>query len=103
MLTIFAGLAQFERECLLEHQAEEIAIAKQQGLMGCSFIQPCARFRIHRERLAERLNYRSRGNEAGVDDQSDILSKGQDRAKDLNFIAYIAENGGVCYTVYILI
>lgn len=34
MLTIFAGLAQFERECLLERQAEGIAIAKQEGRMG---------------------------------------------------------------------
>ena len=34
MLTIFAGLAQFERECLLERQAEGIAIAKEQGRMG---------------------------------------------------------------------
>ena len=31
MLTIFAGLAQFERECLLERQAEGIAIAKAEG------------------------------------------------------------------------
>lgn len=34
MLTIFAGLAQFERECLLERQAEGIAIAKTEGRMG---------------------------------------------------------------------
>ena len=31
MLTIFAGLAQFERECTLERQAEGVAIAKAQG------------------------------------------------------------------------
>lgn len=31
MLTIFAGLAQFERECLLERQREGIAIAKAEG------------------------------------------------------------------------
>lgn len=31
MLTIFAGLAQFEREQLLQRQAEGIAIAKQEG------------------------------------------------------------------------
>ena len=31
MLTIFAGLAQFERECLLQRQAEGIAIAKAEG------------------------------------------------------------------------
>lgn len=31
MLTIFAGLAQFERECLLQRQREGIEIAKQQG------------------------------------------------------------------------
>lgn len=40
MLTIFAGLAQFERECLLERQAEGIAIAKQEGRMGRPEIQP---------------------------------------------------------------
>lgn len=31
MLTIFAGLSQFERECILQRQAEGIAIAKSQG------------------------------------------------------------------------
>ena len=31
MLTIFAGLAQFERECLLQRQAEGIAVAKAEG------------------------------------------------------------------------
>ena len=31
MLTIFGGLAQFERECILQRQKEGIAIAKQQG------------------------------------------------------------------------
>ena len=44
MLTIFAGLAQFERECLLERQAEGIAIAKREGRMGRPEIQPCAGF-----------------------------------------------------------
>lgn len=44
MLTIFAGLAQFERECLLERQAEGIAIAKQEGRMGRPEIQPCDNF-----------------------------------------------------------
>ena len=44
MLTIFAGLAQFERECLLERQAEGIAIAKQEGRMGRPEIQPCSDF-----------------------------------------------------------
>jgi DNA invertase Pin-like site-specific DNA recombinase len=31
MLTIFAGLYQFERECMLERQAEGIALAKKAG------------------------------------------------------------------------
>lgn len=31
MMTIFAGLAQFERECILQRQAEGIAIAKAEG------------------------------------------------------------------------
>jgi len=31
MLTIFAGLYQFERECILERQAEGIAVAKKAG------------------------------------------------------------------------
>ena len=31
MFTIFAGLAQFERECILQRQKEGIAIAKEQG------------------------------------------------------------------------
>lgn len=32
MLTIFAGLSQFERECTLQRQAEGIAIAKEKGV-----------------------------------------------------------------------
>lgn len=31
MLTIFAGLSQFERECTIQRQAEGIAIAKAEG------------------------------------------------------------------------
>ena len=31
MMTIFAGLAEFERECILQRQAEGIAIAKAEG------------------------------------------------------------------------
>ena len=31
MMTIFAGISQFERECLLQRQAEGIAIAKAEG------------------------------------------------------------------------
>lgn len=34
MLTVFAALAQFERECILERQAEGIAVAKKDGRMG---------------------------------------------------------------------
>ena len=34
MLTVFAALAELERDSLLERQAEGIAIAKQQGRMG---------------------------------------------------------------------
>lgn len=44
MLTIFAGLAQFERECLLERQAEGIAIAKQEGRMGRPPVKPSSDF-----------------------------------------------------------
>ena len=44
MLTIFAGLAQFERECLLERQAEGIAIAKAEGRMGRPEIKVCDNF-----------------------------------------------------------
>lgn len=39
MLTIFAGLAEFEREQLLLRQAEGILIAKQEGRMGRPSIQ----------------------------------------------------------------
>ncbi len=34
MLTVFAGLVEFEREMILERQAEGIAIAKAEGRMG---------------------------------------------------------------------
>ena len=34
MLTVFAGLVEFERETILERQAEGIAIAKAEGRMG---------------------------------------------------------------------
>lgn len=44
MLTIFAGLAQFERECLLERQAEGIALAKAEGRMGRPEIKLCSNF-----------------------------------------------------------
>lgn len=44
MFTIFAGLAQFERECLLERQAEGIAIAKAEGRMGRPEVVPCDDF-----------------------------------------------------------
>ena len=41
MLSVFASLAQFEREQILARQAEGIAIAKQEGRMGRPEIQPC--------------------------------------------------------------
>ena len=44
MLVLFAALAEFERDNLLERQAEGIAIAKQEGRMGRPEIQPCADF-----------------------------------------------------------
>jgi DNA invertase Pin-like site-specific DNA recombinase len=44
MLTIFAGLAQFERECTLERQAEGIAIAKTEGRMGRPCVVPADNF-----------------------------------------------------------
>lgn len=44
MLIIFAGLAQFERECLLERQAEGIAIAKAEGRMGRPKYEPSKEF-----------------------------------------------------------
>lgn len=44
MLSVFASLAQFEREQILARQAEGIAIAKQEGRMGRPTIQPCDNF-----------------------------------------------------------
>ena len=44
MLSVFASLAQFEREQILARQAEGIAIAKQEGRMGRPEIQPCDNF-----------------------------------------------------------
>ncbi len=44
MLSVFASLAQFEREQILMRQAEGIAIAKQEGRMGRPEIQPCDNF-----------------------------------------------------------
>lgn len=44
MFTIFAGLAQFERECLLERQAEGIAVAKAEGRMGRPEVTLCDDF-----------------------------------------------------------
>lgn len=44
MLTIFAGIARFERECLLERQAEGIALAKQEGRMGRPKTKVCDNF-----------------------------------------------------------
>ncbi|MBR1584730.1 MAG: recombinase family protein [Clostridia bacterium] len=44
MLSVFASLAQFEREQILARQAEGIAIAKQEGRMGRPTIAPCDNF-----------------------------------------------------------
>ena len=44
MLSVFASLAQFEREQILCRQAEGIAIAKQEGRMGRPEIKPCDNF-----------------------------------------------------------
>ena len=44
MLSVFASLAQFEREQILCRQAEGIAIAKQEGRMGRPEIKPCVNF-----------------------------------------------------------
>lgn len=44
VLSVFASLAQFERELNLARQAEGIAIAKAKGLMGRPKIQPCDNF-----------------------------------------------------------
>jgi DNA invertase Pin-like site-specific DNA recombinase len=46
MLTIFAGIAQFERECLLERQAEGIALAKREGRMGRPKAKACDNFQV---------------------------------------------------------
>ena len=40
MLSVFASLAQFEREQILARQAEGIAIAKREGRMGRPTIEP---------------------------------------------------------------
>ncbi|MBQ6120197.1 MAG: recombinase family protein [Clostridia bacterium] len=44
MLSVFASLAQFEREQILARQAEGIAIAKREGRMGRPEVQPCDNF-----------------------------------------------------------
>lgn len=46
MLSVFASLAQFEREQILLRQAEGIAIAKQEGRMGRPSVKPCEQFEI---------------------------------------------------------
>jgi len=44
MLSVFASLAQFEREQILARQAEGIAIAQREGRMGRPTIKPCDSF-----------------------------------------------------------
>ena len=44
MLSVFASLAQFEREQILARQAEGIAIAQREGRMGRPEIKPCDNF-----------------------------------------------------------
>lgn len=46
MLSVFASLAQFEREQILARQAEGIAIAKKEGRMGRPEIKPCDDFSL---------------------------------------------------------
>lgn len=50
MFTIFAGLSQFERECMLERQAEGIAIAKAEGRMGRPRVTPSDEFKAIAQR-----------------------------------------------------
>lgn len=44
MLSVFASLAQFEREQILVRQAEGIEIAKREGRMGRPKVKPCNEF-----------------------------------------------------------
>lgn len=64
MLTIFAGLAQFERERILQRQAEGIAIAKQAGryrgrqpisIDAAAFKKEVARWRDNKQTAAETM------------------------------------------------
>ena len=63
MLTVFAAVAELEREYILQRQREGIAIAKQ-GISG---------LRTHRSPVAEGRNHRCAGDEAARDEQDKIL------------------------------
>lgn len=65
MLTVFAAVAELEREYILQRQREGIAIAKKQGkYTGRKPPSPAGQFRAGCSTLAGRGDYRSRGHAA---------------------------------------
>ncbi len=80
MLSVFASLAQFEREQILARQAEGIAIAQREGRMGRPEIKPCGQLHRYCQRVAGRQYNRRRGHETRRNDKGDLLSEGQGNA-----------------------
>ena len=72
MLTVFAAVAELEREYILQRQREGIAIAKQQGSTA-AVRRKHIRIRTHRSAVAEGRNHRRAGDEAARDEQDKIL------------------------------
>ena len=65
ILTVFAAVAELEREYILQRQREGIAIAKKQGkYTGRKPPSPAGQFRAGCSTLAGRGDYRSRGHAA---------------------------------------
>ena len=94
MLSVFASLAQFEREQILSRQAEGIAIAKQEGRMGRPENQ--ALRQLHRDcgGVEAGQNNCGRGDEASRLDQGHLLPQGQSNGAEIKSAPLIQKRIG---------
>lgn len=78
MLTVFAAVAELEREYILQRQREGIAIAKEQGkYIGRKPMPSAGQLRAGGRTLACRRDYRHRGHAADRTKGTHILPKMQ--------------------------
>ena len=66
MLTVFAAIAEFERDCILERQAEGIAIAKQEGRMGRPKKEPADFEKLYNDVQSGKLSASKAAKQLGI-------------------------------------